>query len=331
MHKIKVTYFFRKQQPEFHSIEELFANFQKFLPENIDFQNVYLPYHNGFIGRLKNLLFVRKYKSQINHITGDVNYIALALPKKGTILTIHDIGSALKFRGVKLLIIRLFWFVLPFLKVQKITTISNFSKNEILRRFNVKAEKIEVIDNCFSDKFNYVEKKTQNKKQKILIIGTKSNKNLPRYFEALKDISCKLIIIGKLTENQRNMIEKYNFDFENYFNLPFDEVVKKYQEVDILLFASLYEGFGVPVLEAQASGLPVITSNIEPMKTIAGKGAVFVNPENISEIRNAVMQLLDNEGIRRDLVAKGLENVKKYTCRAIAKKYAELYERLSQI
>ncbi len=329
MQKIKVTFFFRKPSPQFHSIEELFANFQKYLPENIEFKNVYLPYHNGIIGRLKNLLFIKKHKSQINHITGDINYIAAALPKNNTILTIHDIGSVLRQTGLKGLIIKQLWLKLPLKKIKTITTISEFSKTEIVKEFGINPDKIRVIHNCFSDKFSFHKKNFNSKKPNILIIGTKANKNLPRYFEALQNIPCKLTIIGRLTDEQKQLLTDNQLDYENFFNLPFDEVVEKYRQADLLLFASLYEGFGVPILEAQATGVPVVTSDIDPMKTIAGNNsALLVNPEKVNEIRSAVQQIINDEQKREEIIEKGLKNAEKYRCSAVAKKYAKLYQQL---
>lgn len=325
MTKIKLTYFFRKPSDVFHSIEELFSNFAKFLPEECEHQNVFMPFHNGVIGRIKNVFYSKKNRNQVNHITGDVNYISLGLPKKNTILTIHDIGSSLTGSGLKNAIIKLIWFKIPFKRVKKITVISDFSKSEVVKNFKVDERKFVVIPNCVSEKFQYVEKKFNEEKPNILIIGTKENKNLVRSLEALKDIECKVTIIGKLRDSQNKKLTDLKLDYENFYNLDYNEVISKYQKADMLLFPTIYEGFGIPILEAQATGIPVLTSDLQPMNIVSGGGALLVNPFNTEDIKNGVIKLIANEEYRNNIVKFGLENVKNYRCDKIAKMYYNLY------
>ncbi|MEA3451493.1 MAG: glycosyltransferase family 1 protein [Bacteroidota bacterium] len=323
---IKISFFFRKAASSFHSIEELFANIQSALPDNIEFENVHLPHHNGIIGRLRNIFFAKKHSSQINHITGDINYISFGLPKKNTVLTVHDIGSALNGNKLKRFIINMFWFKLPFKKVSRILTISDFTKKELVEKYIIPDNKLSVIPNCVSSKFVPVHKEFSGFKPNILVVGTKKNKNLETIIEALKGVKCKLLIIGVLPELIKKNLQ--NFDFENYFNLSFDEVVAVYQKADMLLFPSLYEGFGMPIIEAQAVGVPVITSNLEPMKSVAGDGAVFVNPKDSNQIRNAVSLLAKNKEFRQLIVEKAKLNVKKYECSNVAKQLLNIYKQI---
>ncbi len=326
--KLHINFFFRKHSENFHSIEELFYSIQRFLPENISFTNIYLPFHSGFVGRIKNIFFVRKYKASVNHITGDVNYITLGLPKKSTVLTVHDIGSALTLNKFKRKIISLFWFIIPFQRVKKIITISEFSKNEILSHFKLNKQKIIVVPNCVSDKFKPVLRAFDSRKPTILIIGTKKNKNIETAFKAVKNINCKLKIIGKLNISQKKILSEYHLHYENLINLNFEEVVENYQSSDILLFPSFYEGFGMPIIEAQATGISVITSKIEPMKSVAGEGAVFVDPKDSSQIRNALLSIIENESFRKKIIQLGFKNVKQYSCQKVAKRLIEIYTQI---
>ncbi|MCD6556542.1 MAG: glycosyltransferase, partial [Bacteroidales bacterium] len=159
-----------------------------------------------------------------------------------------------------------------------------------------------------------------------LQIGTKANKNLENLIPALEGISCKLTIIGKLSEKQTALLKTHEIDYENHFNLPFLVLLDTYKQADIVTFISTYEGFGVPILEAQASGRPVITSNISPMKEVAGEGALLVNPENPEEITSAFNQLITDAELRKDLIEKGLKNVKKYSAKSVADQYYSLYK-----
>jgi len=323
---IHLKYFFRKPSETFHSIEELFSNFQSHLNTDCKFENIYMPYHSGIVGRIKNILFTKKNRGGINHITGDVNYISFGLKPKSTVITIHDIGSALNKGWLKRNLIRFIWFTIPLKRAAKITVISEFSKNELLKTFKIDIRKIVVIPNCVSDKFTYYQREFNKKRPNILIVGTKENKNLVRSVEALKDIECDVTIIGKLSESQKKKLKEFDINYKNYFNLSYDEVIENYKKADLLLFATTYEGFGIPIIEAQAIGTPVITSDLQPMNDVAGKGALLVNPFNVSDIREGVEEMINNDDYRNELIIQGLENVKKYRCKQIAQMYFNLYE-----
>ncbi len=326
---MKLTLFFRKPSPVFHSIEEQFLNMQKYLPEEVHYSNVFAKFHSkGLFRRIFIILQAAFNQGDINHITGDIHFIALLLKKKKTILTVHDIGSVLNKTGMKQKILRYFWFTMPFARVRYITVISEFTKQEILQNFNINPEKIIVIPDCVSAKIIPSEYTFITEKPNILQIGTKPNKNLENLIPALEGINCKLTIVGKLSEKQHSLLKKHKIDYENLFNLPFLVLIEQYKKADLITFISTYEGFGVPVLEAQASGRPVITSNISPMKEIAGSGALLVNPYNIEDIKTAISNIIKNPELRKTLTENGLENVKNYSAQSIADKYYKLYNSL---
>lgn len=324
--KINLKYFFRKPSEHFHSIEELFSNFQEHFPEDLTHDNIYLPHHSGIFGRIKNVFFSQKNKTQLNHITGDINYISLGLPKKRTILTIHDIYEAKKGFFIKKIFRQLFLFRIPLKRAAKISVVSDFSKNELLKTFKINERKIEVIPNCVSDKIQYFKKDFNSKNPNILLVGTKANKNIVKSLEAISEINCNVSIIGSLSASQEKKLDELNIDYQNYFNLSFDEVVRLYKDADLLLFPSTYEGFGMPIIEAQATGLPVITSDLQPMNDVAGKGALLVNPFNTHDIADAVNKIISNKNLRDKLITNGLENVKQYRSKAVAEKYYNLYK-----
>jgi glycosyltransferase involved in cell wall biosynthesis len=107
------------------------------------------------------------------------------------------------------------------------------------------------------------------------------------------------------------------------------ELVAAYRRCDMVVFASLYEGFGLPILEAQAMGRPVITSNFGAMREAAGDGALLVDPHSVDEIRAAIMRIKNEPGLREELVCKGRENAEKFRADAIALKYAQIYRALA--
>jgi len=328
---MNLSFFFRLPSPAFHSIEEQFFAFQKHLPNEVKFFNIFSEYQSiGFINRLKIAFHARKNQSEINHITGDINFIAPFLKKQNTILTVHDIGSALNKKGLARFILKLFWFTIPFKSVKYITVISEFTKNEILKEFKVDENKIIVIPDCISDEFYYIPKDFNSEKPVILQIGTKINKNLHRLIGAISEINCKLLIIGKLNNSDFELLDKYKIDFENKYNLDFSQIIEEYKKSDIVSFVSTYEGFGVPILEAQAVGRPVLTSDLSPMKEVAGNGALLVNPFDISDIRQGIEKLISDKNLREKMSLSGIENAKKYSSKSIASEYYKLYKEISK-
>jgi glycosyltransferase involved in cell wall biosynthesis len=96
----------------------------------------------------------------------------------------------------------------------------------------------------------------------VLHLGTKSNKNLERTLEALKGLPVQLTIIGKLHKNHVALLAQFQLNYINLYDLTFEKIIEEYQKCHFVCFASTYEGFGMPIIEAQALGKPIITSNI---------------------------------------------------------------------
>jgi glycosyltransferase involved in cell wall biosynthesis len=326
-----LTLFYRRPSPEFHSIELIFDTVAEHLPDNVLVKKVYAPYiSQDFINRLKIALHARKNQGDINHITGFIHFIAPFLNKKKTVLSIHDIGSNIKRSFISQLIIKCLWFTIPAKSVAYITVISEFTKKELLQYIKIKPEKIIVIPNPVSPVFKYKPKEFNSEKPKILHIGTKINKNLERTIEALIGINCKLIIVGKPNNKQSDLLKKHHIEYENYFNISDKELLQLYEQSDIVSFVSLYEGFGMPVIEAHAVGRVVITSDIEPMKSVAGNAALLVNPYNVSEIKKGIQRIINDEKLRQELIKNGLENVKKFQAENIASQYFQLYQKINR-
>jgi len=327
--KIDVVYFFRKPFTDYFSIEELFGFIQKGLPQNVNYSNYYLKRESkGLKNRILSCFEVIGKQGQINHITGDVHFIAFLMKKKRTILTIHDLEVLKRLSGLARKIIKLFWFTLPAKRVRYITVISEFTKQELLKEIKINPEKVVVIHDCISPSIKYSPKEFNAVKPNILHIGTAHNKNLERLIEAIAGLPVKLTIMGHIREHQKDLLKKHNIEFENFFNLPFSGVIERYQQADLVSFCSMYEGFGLPIIEANATGRPVITSNRTSMPEVAGDAALIVNPENVIEIREAILKIIENENLRNDLIEKGLKNVKRFSPDFIGQKFADLYEKM---
>ena len=326
---MKVVFFHRKDGPS-NSIEILFGTVRKYLPDDIE-TNVFISKYQsrGLFRRIYNIFEAVLYQGEVNHVTGDVHFLTYLLKKKRTILTIHDCVSVVHSSGIKRFLLKSFWYTLPAKRVQYITVISEKTKKEFLEFVDFPEDRIFLIPNCISEDFRYVEKKPFNQnKPRILQIGTIFNKNLPMLCEALRGFACILDIVGRLTDEQIQILKENKIDYINSFGISEQQLIEKYGQADILSFVSTYEGFGLPLIEAQATGTPVITSNISPMKEVAGYGACLVDPSDRDSIKNGIKKICQNEQYRRTLIQYGLDNVKKYSPEYIANMYADLYRKV---
>ena len=116
-----------------------------------------------------------------------------------------------------------------------------------------------------------------------------------------------------------------NIEFTNCWDISEDHMKEKYRSCDLVAFVSTYEGFGMPILEANATGRPVITSNILSMPEVAADAACIVDPFNTAEIRAGILRIITDQTYREQLNDNGRRNVLRYSPDTIAQQYAELY------
>jgi glycosyltransferase involved in cell wall biosynthesis len=323
---VNINIFYRKKAVDRHSIEKVYDTVIDFL-HDFEVTKIEMPYKSkGIFKRISNIIFTTKNQAQLNHITGDINYISFFMKRGSVILSIHDIYPLYRTKGLKRFILKNIWFKVPIKKASKIVVISEFSKNEVLKHFNVDLSKLQVIYNCVSPLFKYSLKPFNTDQPTILHLGTKNNKNLNRLIEASKDINIKLIIIGHLSDDQLKKLKQFNTIYENFQYVSDLKLIELYQTCDIVSFISTYEGFGLPIIEAQAMGRVVLTSNIASMPEVAGKGAMLVDPFSISEIKNGIIELINNIELREALINHGLVNVKRFEAQKVAKQYINLYK-----
>jgi len=328
--KSKITLLFRKNTGGY-SIEKIFLGISDHLKNDFDINLVCLPFSGfGVKSVLGNLYFVFRLKGII-HITGDIHYMCL-FPWKKIILTIHDIGSLFPENTsfIKRFLKLFFWVWLPVLFARRLTVVSNFTKNELgnYLPFFLK-QKIQVIYNPVLIQSNKIDLKVpyfNSTKPKILHIGTKSNKNLENTISALQGINCEFWIVGKLNTSQRACLDANSTEYRSFVDLSDSEILRLYHECDIVSFISVYEGFGMPIIEAQAFCKPVITSNLDPMIEVAGTGALLVDPFNIFNMRNGFQKVINNKNFRDRIIEKGFLNQQRFEINKIVMEYKCVYE-----
>ena len=281
--------------------------------------------------RVLNIFSLLKLRGRITHITGDVHYAILGAWLSKRVLTIHDLEFMNRTSGITREIYKLFWIKLPVRFAHRVTTISETTKNDIVSFTKIKPEKIKVIYDFADPIYQPATRVFNSVNPSILCIGTKHNKNLPRLIEAIVSVNCELIIVGKLNNTLKQMLTSYSVSYRNFQNLSLEDLHKLYLQADLLAYVSLQEGFGMPIIEAQNTGLPVVTSSVSCMPEIAGEGAVFVDPLSIDSIREGICKTIGDAQLRNEVISKGYENAKRFSYEGTAKKYAGLYRELSCI
>ncbi|UFH55369.1 glycosyltransferase family 1 protein [Spirosoma sp. KNUC1025] len=329
---MNLTYLFRSSGTG-HSIESLFGTLQEVVEKQsgVPVKAVHLPFiSQGIRSIWRNLRFVTRLNADVFHITGDIHYAALALPSSQTILTIHDcvtLKTNLR-RPVRFAFFWLFWYYLPIRRAAVVTSVSEKTRQELIQYVGSVARKVTVVPNCYDPACLYQPMFVLKDSPQLLQIGTAPHKNLSNLIAAIRGIDCILSIVGPLSEKIIAELDQHSITYRHYVNLRRDEIIQLFRDCTIVTFISTYEGFGMPILEANAIGRPVITSNLSPMCDVAAGSAHLVNPTNVTSIRQGILQLIHDSTYRQCLIDAGLKNVQRYSAVTVADQYITLYHQL---
>ena len=285
---------------------------------------------------------IRKNKIDIVHSLG---YVGLLFPPCPSVVTIHDTN----FYELKNIISPTRRFFLKFFVKHSarhsthIITISNFSKNQIINYLNIKPNQItsihsgpgKYIGKIKNIEWNYLASCYQIKKPFIVSFCSSSpHKNISRLISAFASLYSEfphnLVLIGNSSPMNGLKRQIANLGLENRVNfigyVPDGHVLPILASADLFVFPSWYEGFGLPILEAQKAGVPVVCSIAASLPEIAGNGAILFNPFSIEEMVKTIRSCLENNDLRKFLVKKGYENVARFLWEKTALETHEIYK-----
>jgi glycosyltransferase involved in cell wall biosynthesis len=218
-------------------------------------------------------------------------------------------------------------------KAKRIATVSEFSKSDIVRLYNIDANKVDVVYNGAKEVYKPVSNEVKSKIKAqyaggcsyFLYVGSihprKNIKNLLLAFEQFKTETgsdFKLILIGRKAWDFEDVDEayskmKFKDDVKFMGHLPPADLANIMASAYAMVYVSLFEGFGIPIIEAMNCEVPVITSNTTSMPEVAGDAALLVNPVSITDIATAMKKLAADERLRAELISKGKVQLQKFS------------------
>ncbi|WP_141431119.1 glycosyltransferase family 1 protein [Bacillus sp. 03113] len=245
--------------------------------------------------------------------------------KRNQIVVLHDTAVYSSPQGFSLLFKVWYKIMFFFFKqfTKKILTISQFSKNELIKHLNINPKKLELIsegkehfesikeDQTILEKFNLAKGKY------ILAVSSMHpNKNFIALVDAmkyLKNEDFEIVIAGGTNLKVFNSVKIENENIKQLGYVTDEELKALYINAGCFVFPSIYEGFGLPPLEAMSTGCPVIVSNFGPMPEVSGEAAIYFDPKSPDELAEKIIYVMNNDQVKKELKIKGLEQAKKFS------------------
>ncbi len=315
------------------------------MPENVVFFSPKVQFNYYIYKEIIYPFIAKKVAGNINHIC-DHSYAGLlrTLDPKNTIVTCHDLIPLQRKEESLWLGKKRFWFNVKCLtKAARIIAVSEYTKKTILEFFNYPEKNIKVIHYGLASCFKPLDKirlrdnllREYSGRKIILHVGTSyPRKNVELILKMLKSrLDVVLVKVGKLTDSQNDFIDKNNLKdrirlFENIDNG--NKLAELYNAADILIMPSFAEGFGLPVLEALACGLPVVCSDIEVFRELYSGSVEFADPYDSGKFLAKIKMLVENKSLREALIHKGIDRAKDFTWEKTAQETYAVYREVYQ-
>jgi glycosyltransferase involved in cell wall biosynthesis len=334
---------FRRDVPEFSHLASNFETVVYDEPEKHRWEDITYPW------------FVRSLAPDLVHLP--LNDVPL-LMRNPYVVTIHDMSSFLfgAQTGVKEHL-RLYRFRRGLLRADRVIAVSTATRRDVENLLGIRPERVRLVYSAPDPKFlnrqsepgshAQLRERFQIQYPFILYAGRiRPHKNIPRLIEAFavvrgeleahpvyKDL--RLIIIGdeisRNPEVRRAVAQTRTEQVVRFLGfVPFETLKEFYSAASAFAFPSLYEGFGLPPLEAMATGIPVVTSSVSSLPEVVGNAAMIVNPENVFDIARGIREVLIDESLRSRLIESGFAQVRQFSWRRTAEQTLEVYREVAR-
>ncbi|MCG2587741.1 glycosyltransferase family 4 protein [Rhodohalobacter sulfatireducens] len=302
-----------------------------------------------FKGKVKLQSFLNRYSSKqtivnstfdLFHPTFYDTYFLSKIGEKPMVVTVHDMiherlphyfSNGSKISDHKREVIE---------RADKIIAISKHTKDDLIDLFGVNEQKIDVIYQGSSLIDEYRDTNVDLEwlpKKYILFVGIRSAyKNFQKFLESVspllvKDEDLHLVCVGggKFQKSEQSFLASHELEEKAIqISCTDSELAHIYKNARCFVFPTLYEGFGLPILEAFAANCPVVCSKCASLPEVAGDAAIYFDPKSEKEIREAVRKVVYDDDLRKDLIQKGVERTEKFSWRETARQTKEVYESL---
>lgn len=310
-------------RPETKIVEKWPANFQ-FSILNFQFLWTQVGLAKQTFQDKLDVLFIPAHTSPLIH-----------KPGLKTVVTVHDLGAEYlpKMHQLKQ---RLYlkWITHYQLKsAARLIAVSKATKEDLVKKVGIHSKKIQVIYEGYDTENFKPDTKVASLIPYYLFVGTvQPRKNLDRLIKAIATLKANLVIVGSkgwLSDEIYNLPKKLKIEDRVKFlgYVPDEYLPVLYSGAIALALPSLFEGFGLPILEAQACGCPVLASNISSMPEVAGKGAIYVNPYSVEDIIRGMIKM-ENLDTRNKLIKAGFKNIKRFSWEKCARETLEVLEKV---
>jgi len=288
------------------------------------------------LNKPSNILKLKQQKFDVFHPTYYDPYFLKFIGKKPFVLTVYDMihekfsemfPATDKTTEKKRLLVE---------KATKIIAISESTKKDLIEIFGTDESKIEVVylGNSMFPKSD-IKLGFDIPKKYLFFVGSRGlYKNFERFIKSISELlnqDNELFVLcaggGKFSSSEMQLLTELGISKQVLqYNLDDDSLAYFYKNALAFIFPSLYEGFGIPVLESFACGCPLLCSNLSSLPEVTGEAACYFDPYSEESIKNAVIQVLDNTNLREDLIKNGYEQLNKFSWKETAEETKKIYE-----
>lgn len=254
---------------------------------------------------------------------------------KNKVVTVHDVAFEAYPQTFSKSFLYVYKFMIPRImrSAKKVITVSEFSKDEIVKYYGINRNKIAVVYNAVGDGFKKVaDDELQKQKYLLAVSSLNYRKNFLAVLEAFdifekEDNETSLYIIGDLKNSNFKGIDidryRQNPRIKFLGRVSDADLVRYYSNASAFVYPSIYEGFGIPPLEAQTCGCPVLVADIPSLREVVADSGIYCNPYDVKDIANGMKSVLASG---EELKAKGAENIKRFSWENSARKVAEVLD-----